>query len=244
MKIAIISDIHGNSWALSAVLLDIKKRKPDLIVNLGDSLYGPLDPKGTLDLFISQEIISISGNEDRIIVENINKDKSNATLKFVINQLDHNAIEWLRNLKNTKILDGGVFICHGTPHADHVYLLEDIKENYIQIKENQQLKELLKGINQKIILCGHSHIPRIVDIKQHIIINPGSVGLPAYDDNIPMFHKIENYNPNAQYCLLEFTNSLFQVEQISISYDYEKAASCAELNNRPDWAKWIRTGRA
>jgi len=61
MRIAILADIHGNSWALSKVLEDIEKKKPDLIVNLGDSLYGPLNPKETFDLIKSRKIISISG---------------------------------------------------------------------------------------------------------------------------------------------------------------------------------------
>ncbi len=65
MKIAIQSDIHGNSWALEVVLRDLEGRGPDLIVNLGDSLYGPLDPMGTFDIIRSLPIVSIAGNEDR-----------------------------------------------------------------------------------------------------------------------------------------------------------------------------------
>jgi predicted phosphodiesterase len=49
-KIALLSDIHGNSWAFREVLTDIKNRGIETIINLGDSLYGPLDPKGTFEL--------------------------------------------------------------------------------------------------------------------------------------------------------------------------------------------------
>ena len=48
MKIAIISDVHGNSHALQAVLKDLERRKVEMIINLGDSVYGPLDPLGPL----------------------------------------------------------------------------------------------------------------------------------------------------------------------------------------------------
>lgn len=49
-KIAVISDIHGNKWALKEVINDIKERNIDTIFNLGDSLYGPLDPVSTYDI--------------------------------------------------------------------------------------------------------------------------------------------------------------------------------------------------
>ena len=70
MKIAAISDIHGNSWALRAVLDDIKQKGITEIFDLGDSLYGPLDPKGTYHLLTDRKIESICGNQDREIFEN------------------------------------------------------------------------------------------------------------------------------------------------------------------------------
>jgi len=70
-KIAVISDIHGNSIALREVFRDIGSRDVDTIINLGDSLYGPLDPKGTFELLESNNLISISENQDRIILETL-----------------------------------------------------------------------------------------------------------------------------------------------------------------------------
>ncbi|CAH2463755.1 hypothetical protein BWGOE2_34290 [Bacillus mycoides] len=60
-KIAIISDIYGNSHALKAVLKDISRRKVEMIINLGDSVYGPLDPLGTIEILMSNEMIHIKG---------------------------------------------------------------------------------------------------------------------------------------------------------------------------------------
>ena len=62
-KIAVISDIHGNAIALSEVFKDIKKRNIHTVINLGDSLYGPLDPKGTFDILTVNKVISISGKQ-------------------------------------------------------------------------------------------------------------------------------------------------------------------------------------
>ncbi|OFD75668.1 hypothetical protein BWGOE8_34840 [Bacillus mycoides] len=61
-KIAIISDIHGNSHALKAVLKDISRRKVEMIINPGDSVYGPLDPLGTIEILMSNEMIHIKGS--------------------------------------------------------------------------------------------------------------------------------------------------------------------------------------
>lgn len=97
-KIAIISDIHGNSIALSEVLQDIKKKEIDTIINLGDSLYGPLDPKGTFALLEINNVISISGNQDRIILENLGNKSDLITLEYVKSKLDNKIVDWLKNL--------------------------------------------------------------------------------------------------------------------------------------------------
>jgi len=69
MKIAALSDIHSNVFALAAVLTDVKKRGVDVVVNLGDILYGSIEPKATYDLLMQHDIITISGNQDRQIHE-------------------------------------------------------------------------------------------------------------------------------------------------------------------------------
>lgn len=244
MKIAVLSDIHGNSWALSKVLKDIERRKPDLIINLGDSLYGPLNPRETFKLIKSYPIRSISGNEDRLITENFDKDHPPGTLGFVIRELNEEAHDWLLSLSKTTILDCRIYMCHGTPESDSTYLMERIDDDSLTIKEPGRIDELLQGIKQNIVFCGHSHIHRLVQTPNHTIINPGSIGCPAFDDHFPVYHKVENFTNHAQYCIADLSDYDFMVEQVSIPYDFNKAVNCAAKNNRPDWAKWLKTGRA
>src|SRR5258706_11690882 len=66
-SLAVIADIHGNRWALEAVLQDIDRRGIQQTVNLGDHLTGPLDPAGTADLLIERGMLSICGNDDRVL---------------------------------------------------------------------------------------------------------------------------------------------------------------------------------
>ena len=242
MRIAVLSDIHGNTWAFETVLKDIKKRNIKTILNLGDSLYGPLDPEGTAKIIQKYKIISISGNEDRIILENINRETKNHTLNYVINELSNDSIKWLVSLKDTMIFENILFLCHGTPNYDYYYLSEKIRNKKIYRKNKADLKNEVKNISQDIILCGHSHFPRKIEVNNKKIINPGSVGLQAYTDDFPSYHTVENGDPDARYLILTIEDNTLKTEFINLSYNFEKAVEYAENNNRNDWAKWLKTG--
>ncbi len=243
MKIAIISDIHGNYWALAKVLKDIERNKPDIILNLGDSLYGPLKPKQTYDLIKSYNIISISGNQDRNIVENHAKVDVHHTLKYVVHDINDEVMAWLTDMPKTKNVSDDVFICHGTPAYDTTYMLEAIKEGFKTVNDNAVIDNYLKDVSQRFVFCGHSHTHRIVQTLKHIVVNPGSVGLPAYDDEHPIYHKTESFNPFTQYCIVEIHGEEFSINQINLPYEHEKAAALASQNNRLDWAKWLMGGK-
>lgn len=243
MKIAVLSDIHANSWALKAVLKDISIKRPDMIVDLGDSLYGPLNPKETFELIKSHNITSISGNQDRYILEGLDGKQDNQTLRFVIEELNDEAFNWLGSLPKTRIINTNVFMCHGTPHSDNIYLLEQLYDKFVTVNDTTKIEELLQGVNQKIVFCGHSHTHRVIQTPDRIIVNPGSVGLPAYDDDLPIYHKIESFNNNAQYCIVDLFDNEIKIEQMSIPYDFNEAVESAVKNKRLDWAKWIKTGR-
>lgn len=240
--IAILADVHGNTWALEAVLSDIKNRGIETIINLGDALNGPLDPLGTYNLLVENKIISISGNGDRLILESLQSKYNNPTAEYVLSQMNNDSIAWLEELPFDLVYED-IYCCHASPHSDMEYLLENLKPNHIEIKGFSEVDAILKGVRQEIVVCGHSHVPRIVKTDNKTICNAGSVGLPAYDDDLPSPHKMENFSPYAKYLVITKIGKSYKVEQISIPYNYELAAIKAEENNRNDWAKWIRTGR-
>jgi hypothetical protein len=98
-----------------------------------------------------------------------------------------------------------------------------------------------------LLACGHSHVPRSVRLgSKLLIINPGSVGLPAYDDDHPYplskFHRIENGSPDARYAVVEKSDGHWRCDLISVPYDHESMALLAEERDRPDWAHALRTG--
>ena len=242
-KIALISDIHGNNWALEEVLKDIKERNIKTIFNLGDSLYGPLDPIETYNLLKKHNIYNISGNEDRIIIENIQRGKNNKTLKYVLYVINQEIIEWLKSLKKTMIIDE-FFLCHGTPKRDDQYLIEKIDSRGVIVKNNKEITKEIEGITQKIICCGHSHIFNSIALESDkFVVNPGSVGLQAYTDEIPVHHKMETGTNKASYCIIKKEKNRYTFEKIFIPYDWNSASKYALKNNHKKWAKWLSTGK-
>lgn len=209
MKIAVISDIHGNIWALENVLEDIQKKRIKTILNLGDHFYGPLRPNETFQQIKKTKMVSISGNGDRYILENSEKEvKDSQTMEYLLSDLDPEAISWLTSLPDMLLFENSIFLTHGKISVDDECLVEKITQEGVQARSNRELADMVRGLPHKIILCGHSHVNRFIDLGNgQVILNPGSVGLPAYRDDFPTPHAMESYSPHAKYASFEIENS-------------------------------------
>lgn len=225
-RFAAIADIHGNRPALEAVLEVIARRGVETTVNLGDDLFGPLDVDGTADLLMRLKLPGVSGNQDRELVESGSK---------------HAA--WLAGIPFQLELPG-ILLFHGTPHADNVYLLETVHRDAVTMASDPEIGARLRSVSRPLMLCGHSHIPRVIRYGDGLIVNPGSVGLQAYRDEMPLPHVMETGSPHARYAVLEQCDAGWRVDLILVPYDWESSARSAERNGRDDWAFRLRTGRA
>lgn len=244
MSIAVLSDIHGNRWALEEILNSIKDQGIKKIVNLGDSLYGPLDPAGTARILIDLGIPTIRGNEDRLILDTNADEVIIPSLSFVRKSLKKKHLYWLKKLPMVTALNCLFYLCHGTPEKDDAYLLEGVGEKGVYLRSAEEIIPLIAGIKLPVILCGHSHIPGKIQIPDGpMIINPGSVGLPAYEDEHPYPHRIETGTPHARYAILAQDYDDWEVEFKSVEYDWGTASKIAKENHRPDWAYWLKTGK-
>ena len=76
-----------------------------------------------------------------------------------------------------------------------------------------------------------------------LVVNPGSVGWPAYDDDHPYPHVMEAGTPHARYAIADDATGRWSAEFRTVDYDWEQAAAIAEANGRPDVAGALRTGR-
>ena len=222
---AAIADVHGNRWALEAVLSDIHRRGIRQIVNLGDHLFGPLDMDGTAEILQRLDLPTVSGNQDREMLGG-----------------KHDA--WLATLPFELELPG-MLLFHGTPVKDYEYLLDSVRSEGVTLATAGEIRDRLgPGPFPPLLLCGHTHIPRTVLCCSTLIVNPGSIGLQAYADDTPLPHVMETGSPHARYAILEGKPGGWHVEHIQIAYDWEAAAEMALRNGRPDWAFRLRTGRA
>ncbi len=241
--LALVSDIHGNSLALEAVLAEIARRGVTEIINLGDTLYGPLDPCGAYDRLrrSSGSIRHIAGNGDRILLEDA---RGNPTVAYTLQCLPQKALDWIKNLPAT-FVDADVFACHGSPASDTEYLLEDASRGGGALRHTAAIAKAVEGIKQKLVLCGHSHMPRAAYLPGGaLVVNPGSVGLPAYRAESPVPHVMESGAPHAVFAIVAKSGASWRVEHIRVPYDWQAAAQLAERNGRPDWAVALATGRA
>ena len=245
-RLAILADIHANVWALDAVLAHAKSCAVDQFVNLGDTLYGPLKPHATYERLLEENIlITIQGNQDRLIHEANERDLATIpTLSYVIRDLGEVPIHWLSELPKTAVLDDNIFLCHGTPGSDTIYLLEDIMEGLPEVRSEGAIRELLQGVHQPVVLCGHTHIPRVVELANgQLVVNPGSIGVPAYDDIDPVRYRMQTFSPHACYAILEKNGAGWNVSLERVAYDHHAAAEFARTLGRDDWAQGIATGR-
>jgi hypothetical protein len=108
---------------------------------------------------------------------------------------------------------------------------------------SDEVEARLGSADAKVICCGHSHVPAAVrSRKGQLIVNPGSVGLQAYDDDHPFAYKVENGSPDARYAILEERNGSWSVQLRRVPYDFAPMAALARERNRPEWAAGLTTG--
>ena len=230
MKIAILSDVHGNITALKAVLSDIKSLDVSEVVFLGDLVIN-----GPAPLEVFQELRKlkitcwIKGNTDAWF-EEINEKWSPATKQeeelyqnyiYARNHLNRESIEFLLSQPEKCSFEiGGVSILavHGSPRS--------ISEGIGDHISDEELNEIFSGIEESIVVCGHTHIPCIREIENKVIFNVGSIGMSLDGDNRASYGliKIENNNPK---CLIR-----------RVVYPINKTLTDAKINNLPNLKKY------
>lgn len=221
MKIAVISDIHGNMEALNSVMNDIEKRDCDKVFVLGDYAMAGPEPNLAVDYFMSKinnsNFTMIQGNTDLMITDysdelyKMLKSKAPIMAEALRNDselLNDNQKLFLKNLPPQREIevDGIKFLLvHGSPRKNN----EDIMPNLPM----EKLEDMIKGVNANVILCGHTHIPCGYQTQSKItVINDGSVGRP--------FTK----NPQACYLIITIENGECTFEHQFIDYDKELAS--------------------
>lgn len=220
MRIAVISDIHGNLYALMRVLESIDSENVDTIICLGDLVGYGSHPNEVISLIRNRNILCIKGNYDSSVVDNgftyIRDTSINSfSLPWTVDELRVFNRHFLENLPNSislNIQNKDILFVHGSPRKINEYLTP----NY------EKLEEVMDEFNGDILVCAHTHVPYTKQLGNKVLVNCGSVGKP------------KNGSPNATYAILEIQSSSSpKVTLKSIDYEYTKIMKDMELKKFP-----------
>ena len=209
-------------------------------------MSGPLEAAETADVLISLAWTTIRGNHDRWLLEKSEAEMGRSDQAAYAELKNHHKA-WLSTLEETAEFEGLIF-CHGTPDSDTTYLAETVEpDGRVRVATRAEVTRRLSGVHAPLVLCGHSHIVRAVGLDDgRLVVNPGSVGLPAYTDAEPVQHSMEMGAPHARYAVLERKKAAdpWHVTFRVVAYDWNGASASAMKKGREDWARWIKTGYA
>jgi len=221
MKIAIISDIHGNMQALEAVLGDIKSENCDKIFCLGDLAMAGPEPVETVklvkELYEKGNFELIQGNTDEMIgdfnAEIIERVGSSFPIMFEalkndVEIMPRDLLDFLKNLPKQaefEIEEVKILLVHGSPRKNDENISPDLLI--------EKVEEMLEGTDADLILCGHTHIPcGYQTTKKQTVVNDGSVGRPFTP------------TPQACYAIADISNGSFDIMHKFVDYDNIKAS--------------------
>ena len=241
MRFAAIADVHGNCLALEAVLGDLDSLGIRDVVNLGDHLSGPLEAARTADLLMERGYPSVRGDQDRHLVELY---REGISTRGDFRQLDRKHFDWMASMPSTLTYRDNVYLCHAMPRDDASFWLDRVAaDGAMRLSPIEAIEAGAAGVEASLILCGHTHIPRVVRLRDgRMIVNPGSVGLPAYDGQTPFRYKVEAGTPDACYAILECTRAGWSATIRYVPYDNAAAAEMARIRGASLWASALATG--
>ena len=226
MKVAIISDIHGNICALNAVLSDIKLLDVSEILFLGDLVINGHSPwEAFQELQNLKPKCWIKGNTDDWFAE-INDEWSPTTPQeeklyklflYARDRLDKESINFLIERPETYTFEtAGVSILaiHGSPRSYSEGIGKNIGDN--------ELKTIISNVKEEIIVSGHTHVPFIGEIAKKTVFNVGSIGIPFDGDN------------RASYGVIEIKNKVPKCSIRRVPYPIRETIAIAKDQGFPD----------
>ena len=243
VKIAALSDIHGNLPALAAVHKAVDAARPDYVAICGDLVFNGPDPAGTLALVRDLQragAFVILGNTDVAVADGDftaafpwftegAPDLYRAAAEWAREQIGDEGVDFLRSLpseRRLRIGDDLVLFCHASPGSLTNGLSADL-DPVVTI-------DRVTGTDAKVIVCGHTHLPEVREVGWRTIVNAGSAGY-VFDGD-----------PTASWALVEIDDDGVRAEIHRTSYDVMAAANAVSARGLPGdvyRAATIRTGK-
>ena len=240
MRVAAISDIHGNLPALEAVLADIARRGCDQILQLGDALSGPLWPQETADRLRGLDALHVRGNHDVALVHP-DRCAPTRTDDWTLTHLDSDTLDWLRGLPRTVAIGSDLLGFHGKPDQEDYYLIDEAPDGDPRLRPIEAIEADLTDARARVLVCGHSHMQRVLALSDgRLLVNDGSVGLPAYSEPLrggTVYAQAGS--PHARYALIDLAPSTVSVALVAVPYDWQRSQDRAAQAGFERWAHWL-----
>ncbi len=229
MRLAVLADIHGNMPALRAVLSDARQSGVEHLIVAGDHIIGGPSPVETLQTLRSYNSWMIRGNTENYLLdyrtgrapEAWYTARSWVPLRWSYDQLDRDGLSFIASLPEHQVVappgTDPIRVLHGSPNSPFEFLFPDrdpaalalFRRACLLSAKNAppRLGDLLGQVDERVVICGHSHIPWKQKGDGRLVFNPGSVGGPI------------NGDWRAQYALLTWQGDEWQVEPRAVPYD-------------------------
>ncbi|UQN10611.1 metallophosphoesterase [Deinococcus sp. QL22] len=227
LRIAVISDVHGNAFALEAVLGEVSSESPDLILNLGDQVTGQADPGRAYEQQRSLTAVEVLGSAEPHLNQN---DVLNSWLR---SQLPFGAVEHLTRLPlSAKVAGGQVYACHGAPDDPSGHLMWSWQRGPYLARSAQELRSLVQPLHAGVVLCGHTHREGLTMIDDTLVVNVGAVGNQVDGD------------PRARWALLQQRKGRWSIAFRRVVYDWQAASDWVRAfgPNPEDEATYLMSG--
>jgi putative phosphoesterase len=172
VRVAAISDIHGNLPALEAVLADIERESVDEVVVAGDTAHGPWAAE-VVDLLVERGARCVRGNADRETIER--SDRYGPLAGWSADRLGEDRLAITRSWPLTVEVSidglGDVLVCHSTPASEDPI--------YTRITPDEELVGIFDSVDANVVVCGHTHMQYDRTLPSGLrLVNAGSVGMP------------------------------------------------------------------
>lgn len=242
MKLAVLSDVHGNFRALEAVILDAKTLGVDHILFLGDLVFMGLDPQPCFDLLMANKpLVTIKGNTDALIegikATNPKTDEEKIWRKFVrytdirLKPESKSVIKGWPIMQKGEIGNDPFIFCHGSPYSYNEAITKDVDPK-------SELYAKLMAEDASVILCGHTHVPADFMLGNKRIINPGAVGY-SFDGDLHASYAFLDIHSNkitATIRRIEYDREIYiqEIRHASHSFKYFSSVLYALEHGKPD----------
>jgi putative phosphoesterase len=243
-RFLVLSDVHGNLAALTAVRAAILAEKPDFVAVAGDLVLNGPDPAGAVDLLREMEsdgAAIVSGNTDVAVADfdyaaafpwmtDGVPETFRAAAEWAHDALGDDRVAWLRRLPAERRLraeDGTmILICHGSPGSQTAGFDRELDPNVVI--------ERASRTDARVIACGHTHIPDVRDLGWRMIVNDGSAGY------------IFDGDPTASFAVIDVAEDRLVAEIRRVAFDALAVADAISARGLPGdvyRAATVRTGK-